>query len=157
MSSADTQKSYPKACSGRAGFTLIEMMAVMMIIALISSLVVTMIPGTGRAGLKGVVMKSMALLRRERLHAILSGQDQRVALDGRDRRLVGDSGDQVFIPNDVVVDVLGSDEVWPQGRAVAAFYPDGASTGAAVRFSREGVTYEVHVNWYTGGVSVETH
>jgi len=157
MSSADAQKRLREACLTKAGFTLIEMMAVMMIIALMSSLAVAMIPGTGRAGLKAIVMKSVALLRRERFGAMMTGQDRHVALDGKDRKLIGDSGDQVFIPADVVVDILGAEEVWPQGQAVAAFYPDGASTGAALRFSRDGVSYEVRVNWYTGGVSVETH
>ena len=67
----------------RAGFTLIETMAVMMIVALISSLVVTFIPGTGRAGLKAVVMNSAALLRRERVNAMMTGHDQYVALDDK--------------------------------------------------------------------------
>jgi general secretion pathway protein H len=140
----------------KAGFTLIEMMAVMMIIALIASLAITLTPGTGRAGLKAVVMNSVALLRRERVSAMMSGRDRHVALDGKGRKLIGDGGDQVAIPSDVVVDILGANEVWPRGLAVAAFHADGASTGAALRFSREDVSYEVHVNWYTGGVSVET-
>jgi len=106
MSSADAQKRLREACLRKAGFTLIEMMAVMMIIALMSSLAVAMIPGTGRAGLKAIVMKSVALLRRERFGAMMTGQDRHVALDGKDRKLIGDSGDQVFIPADVVVDIL---------------------------------------------------
>jgi general secretion pathway protein H len=141
----------------KAGFTLIEMMAVMMIIAMVSSLVVMFIPGTGRAGLKAVVMNTVALLRRERLGAILTGSDRHVSLDGEQRILVGDSGDKVLIPSDVTVNILGADALWSGRLAVAAFHPDGASSGAALRFSREGVMYEVHVNWYTGGVAVETH
>lgn len=141
--------------SPKAGFTLIEMVAVMLIIALMSSLITTMIPGTGRAGLKAVVMNSVALLRRERAGAMMTGQDRHVALDGKDRRLVGDGGDQVPIPPDVIVDILGANEVWPQGLAVAAFHPDGASSGAALKFSREGISYEVRVNWYTGAVTAE--
>ncbi len=146
MSSADA----------KAGFTLIEMMAVMMIIALISSLVVTIIPGTGRAGLKAVVMNSAALLRRARVNAMMTGHDQHVALDDKDRRLIGDGGDQVEIPPDVVVDVLGTNQIWAEGVAVAAFHADGASTGTALKFSREGVSYEVRVNWYTGAVTINT-
>ena len=51
----------------RSGFTLIEVMAVMLIIALVGSLIVTMTPGTGRAKLKALTLESAALLRRERL------------------------------------------------------------------------------------------
>ncbi len=147
MSSADA----------KAGFTLIEMMAVMMIIAMVSALVVMFIPGTGRSGLKAVTMNTVALLRRERLGAILTGTDRHVSLDGEQRILVGDNGDRVFIPRDVSVNILGADAIWSGRLAVAAFHADGASSGGALRFSREGAEYEVHVNWYTGGVSVETH
>jgi general secretion pathway protein H len=141
----------------RAGFTLIEMMAVMMIVALVASLVIAMVPGTGRAGLKAVVMNTVALLRRERLGAILTSSERHVSLDGERRVLVGDGGDTVAIPSDVMVDVLGANALWAGRLAVASFHPDGASSGAAIKFSREGVEYEVRVNWYTGGVAIETH
>jgi len=140
----------------KAGFTLIEMMAVMMIVALVSSLVVAMIPGTGRSGLKALVMNTVALLRRERLGAILTGSDRHVSLDGERRIFIGESGDEVVIPSDVVVDILGANALWSGRLAVASFHPDGGSSGAALKFSREGVEYEVRVNWYTGGVAVET-
>jgi prepilin-type N-terminal cleavage/methylation domain-containing protein len=39
----------------RAGFTLIEVVAVMLIIALVASLSVTMMTGTGRGGLKSAM------------------------------------------------------------------------------------------------------
>ncbi len=149
MSSVDRE-----ACS-TSGFTLIEMLAVMMIIALVSSLVVMFVPGTGRGGLKAIVMDSAALLRRERLSAMLMRRDSHVALDGEARVLIGDSGEQVVIPRDVSLDILGADAVWGGRRAVAAFHPDGASSGAALRFSREGAAYEIRVNWYSGGVAVE--
>jgi general secretion pathway protein H len=140
----------------KAGFTLIEMMAVMMIVALVSSLIVAMIPGTGRSGLKALVMNTVALLRRERLGAILTGSDRHVSLDGERRIFIGESGDEVVIPSDVVVNILGANALWSGRLAVASFHPDGGSSGAALKFSREGVEYEVRVNWYTGGVAVET-
>jgi general secretion pathway protein H len=137
-----------------AGFTLLEVMAVMLIIALVASLVITMTPGTGRAGLKAVTLQAAALLRRERIGAILGGRIRRVSLDGGRRVLVGDSGDVVAIPRDVAVDVLGADAVWSGRLAVVRFDPDGASTGAVLRLSHEKAEYEIRVNWYTGGVAV---
>jgi general secretion pathway protein H len=137
-----------------AGFTLLEVMAVMLIIALVASLVVTMVPGTGRAGLKAATLQTAALLRRERTAAILSGRARRVSLDGERRLLIGDGGDTVAVPRDVAVDVLGADAVWSGRRAVVRFDPDGASTGAVVRLSHDGAEYEIRVNWYTGGVAV---
>jgi general secretion pathway protein H len=138
----------------KAGFTLLEVMAVMLIIALVVSVEMATISGTGRAGLKAVTLRSAALLRRERAQAILGGQARRVSLDGGRRLLVGDDGDAVAIPRDVAVDVLGADAVWSGRRAVVRFDPDGASTGAVLRLSREQAEYEIRINWFTGGVAV---
>jgi general secretion pathway protein H len=138
-----------------AGFTLIEVIAVMLIIALVASLAVTMMPGTGRAGLKALTLQTAALLRRERLGAMLTGHDREVSLDGERRVLVGDGGDIVALPRDIVLDILGADELWSGRQAVVRFHPDGASTGAVLKLSREKAEYEIRVNWYTGGVAIE--
>ncbi len=140
--------------NGRSGFTLIEILAVMLIIALVSSLAVTLLPGTGRAKLKAVSLQAAALLRRERVGAMLTGHERRVVLDSRRRRLVGDSGDAVIIPDDVAVDVLGAGETRAGGLGVVGFHPDGASTGGVLRLSRERAQYDIRVNWYTGGVEI---
>jgi general secretion pathway protein H len=137
-----------------AGFTLIEVMAVMLIIALVASLAVTIMPGTGRAGLKAVTLQTASLLRRERLGAILTGRDREVSLDSDRRILVGDGGDIVALPRDVTFDILGIDAFWSGRQAVVRFHPDGASTGAVLILSREKAEYEIRVNWYTGGVTV---
>jgi general secretion pathway protein H len=137
-----------------AGFTLIEVVAVMLIVALVASLVITMPHGTGRVGLKAVTLDTVALLRRERMGAILGGRARRVALDGDRRMLVGDSGDAVAIPPDVAVDLLGADAVWSGRLAVVRFDPDGSSTGAVLKLSRQQAEYEIRVNWYTGGVDI---
>jgi general secretion pathway protein H len=137
-----------------AGFTLIEVIAVMLIIALVASLAVTMMPGTGRAGLKALTLQTASLLRRERLGAILTGRDREVSLDGERRVLVGDGGDIVALPRDIVLDILGADALWSGRQAVVRFHPDGASTGAVLKLSREKAEYEIRVNWYTGGVAI---
>lgn len=140
---------------GEAGFTLIEMMAVMLIIALIAAVAFATMPGTGRAQLKGVALQTAALFRRQRLDAILTARSRHVVIDGRQRAFVGDDGDRVEIPRDVVVAILGVDERWSGLQAVVRFLPDGGSSGTVVKLSREGEAYEVRVNWYTGSVLVE--
>jgi|LNFM01.1.fsa_nt_gb general secretion pathway protein H len=138
----------------RAGFTLIEVVAVMLIVALVASLAVTMMPGTGRGGLKALTLETAALIRRERLGAVLTGRDRQVSLDGERRVLIGDGGNVLAIPRDVAVDILGIDALWSGRQAVVRFTPDGASTGAVLKLSRENAEYEIRVNWYTGGVAI---
>jgi len=139
-----------------AGFSLIEVVAVMLIIALVSGLAVAMMPGTGRAQLKAVALETAALFRRERLGAVLTGRNRVVSLDGERRSLVGDGGDVVAIPRDVVVNILGVDEQLSGRQTVVRFHPDGASSGRVLRLSRQGTEYEIRVNWYTGGVAIAT-
>jgi general secretion pathway protein H len=138
----------------KSGFTLIEVLAVMLIIALVASLVVAMTPGTGRGKLNALTLEVAALFRRERLGAILTGHDRRVSLDGERRAFVGDGGDVILVPPDVNIDVLGANELWSGRLAVVRFHPDGASSGAVLKLSREEAQYEVRVNWYTGGVAI---
>jgi general secretion pathway protein H len=127
----------------------------MLIIALVASLAITMIPGSGRARLKAVTLETAALLRRERLGAMLTGRERHVSLDGERRVLIGDGGDVVAIPRDVTVDVLGVTELRTDRFAIVRFHPDGASSGAVLKLSREKAEYEIRVNWYTGGVAIE--
>jgi general secretion pathway protein H len=129
-------------------------MAVMLIIALVASLAVTRMSGTGRARLKALALETAALLRQERLGAVMTGRERQVSVDGEQRVLVGDGGDMVALPRDVVLDILGIDALWSERQAVVRFYPDGASTGAVLKLSREKAEYEIRVNWYTGGVAV---
>jgi len=137
----------------RAGFTLVELAAVMLIIALIATLAVAFTRGSGRSELKAVTLEAAALLRRERIAALLTGRERAVSLDGVSRILMGDGGGVVAIPHDITLDVLSAKEEAPR-LTVVRFRPDGASTGAALRFSREKVGYEIRVNWYTGGVAI---
>jgi general secretion pathway protein H len=138
----------------RAGFTLIEVVAVLLIIALVASLAVTLMHGTGRSQLKALTLQVAALLRRERLGAVMTGRERHVSVDGERRALVGDSGTVVAIPRDVELDILGIDASWSGRQAVVRFLPDGASTGAVLKLSREKAEYELRVNWYTGGVAI---
>jgi general secretion pathway protein H len=138
----------------KAGFTLIEMTVVMAIVALVASLVIISLPGTGRTRLKAVVLETEALLRQERLAAILTRSDRSVLLDGQNRTLIGDDGNAVVVPRDVTIDVLGAAATLYGHSLVVAFHPDGGSSGAVLRLSREGATYEVRVNWYSGKVSI---
>jgi general secretion pathway protein F len=54
----------------------------------------------------------------------------------------------------VMLDILGIDAVWSGRQAVVRFHPDGASTGAVLKLSREKAEYEIRVNWCTGGVAI---
>jgi general secretion pathway protein H len=138
----------------RAGFTLIETMGVMIIIALIATLVMPTGRGTGRGQLKALALETADLMRRERLGAVLTRRLRHVSIDGDYRMLVSDGGKRVAIPPDVVVDVLGVNEAWAGRRSLVRFETDGSSSATVVKLSRQDFAYEIRVNWYTGGVTL---
>lgn len=133
------------------GFTLLEMTVVMLLVALVATLALAMTRGSGRSELKAVTLQTAALLRQERIAAILTGKERGVKLDGARRTLIGDGGDVVAIPGDIALDMLSARA---HGAAFVRFHPDGASTGAHLRLSRERAHYDISVNWYTGGVAI---
>jgi general secretion pathway protein H len=65
------------------------------------------------------------------------------------------SGRVVRIPNDVNFDALLAARCnqRPAGDTIR-FFPSGMSCGGVVALTRQGVGYEVRVNWLTGGVEV---
>jgi general secretion pathway protein H len=130
-------------------------MAVMLIVSMLAALVVTMVPGTGRGKLRAMALQTAALLRRERFAALMSGQSRRISLDASARMLISDGGGVIMIPSDVVLDVVGVDELWSGRQTVVRFGPDGASTGAVLTFSWEGARDDVKVDWYDGSVATD--
>jgi general secretion pathway protein H len=142
--------SRTSSADARGGFTLIETMAVMLIIALVASIVVPMTRGTGRGQLKAVALETADLLRRERVGAVLTRRLRHVSIDGEQRVLIGDGGRSVAIPGDV----MGVNETWAGRRSLVRFETDGSSSGTVIKLAREGFGYEIRVNWYTGGVTL---
>ena len=141
------------SAEGRAGFTLVETLGVMLIVALIATLAMPTGRGTGRGQLKALALETADLMRRERVGAVLTRRLRHVSVDGDARMLVGDGGKRIAMPADVVLDVLGV-EAWAGRRALVRFETDGSSSGTVLRLARRDLAYEIRVNWYTGGVTI---
>ncbi len=126
----------------------------MLIISLVALLVVSLPPGSGRAQLKALTLETAALLRRERVGAIFTGHVRRVMIENEPRALLGEGGNAVLIPPDVALDVLGVNDQQAEHLSIIQFLPDGSSTGAVIKLSRQEAEYEIRVNWFTGAVAI---
>jgi general secretion pathway protein H len=140
-----------------AGFTLIEVVCVLAIIGLLAALVLPAIPrATSQARLAGYAVEVAALLKGDRNAAIRDHVPVATTLDA-DRREVrsGASNTVVEIPADVTFAALLAQRC--SGRRAGStidFFPGGESCGGAVAISRNGVGYQIRVNWLTGGVEI---
>ena len=139
----------------RDGFTLLETVCVMAIIAMFAAVLLPLLPrATSRPRLEAYAMETAALLNRDRTAAMRSRLAVSTKVDGRSIRS-GSSPRVVRIPDDVSIDA-----VLPQrcneapARQTISFFATGMSCGGTITLSRLGAGYEVRVNWVTGGVEI---
>jgi general secretion pathway protein H len=145
------------AADREAGFTLIEVVCVLAIVALLAALIVPALPrATSQARLAGYAVDVAALLKGDRNAAIRNHTMVSTLLDA-DRRTVrsGYRAAAVEVPADVEFSALLAQRC--ADRIVGStidFFPSGASCGGAIAISRQGVGYQIRVNWLTGGVEI---
>jgi general secretion pathway protein H len=137
------------------GFTLLETVCVMAIIAMLAAVLLPLLPrATSRPRLEAYAMETAALLNKDRTAAMRTRLAVSTQVDGRAIRS-GSSPRVVRIPDDVSVDA-----VLPQrcadvpARHTISFFATGMSCGGTITLSRLGAGYEVRVNWVTGGIEV---
>ena len=143
------------------GFSLLEMLLVMALIAVASLLAVAAFGG----GMQGMQLRAgardlAAQMRFARAVAISSGQSQDVVIDPQARTWQGAKGRSGGLPaaGEVVftgarASLFASGE-GNEGKGTVRFFPDGAATGGRVRLLANGGGWDVDVGWLTGDVRV---
>lgn len=140
-----------------AGFSLLEMVCVLAIVAALAGLALPRLPlGTSRPQLQAYAVEAAALLKADRSTAIRRRAPVVTEVNAMSRSIrSGASGRALRIPGDVVFRAA-----LPQrcdnrpALSAISFFPSGMSCGGVVSLARNGVGYEVRVNWLTGGVEI---
>jgi general secretion pathway protein H len=145
------------AVKSEDGFTLIEVVCVLAIIGLLAAVVVPTIPrGTSRARLEGYALEAATMLRVDRNAAIRRRGPVATEIGLHDRWLrSGATGRVLRLPQDILVEALLAARCngRPAGSTIR-FLPSGMSCGGTIALSRDGVGFQVRVNWLTGGIDV---
>ena len=139
------------------GFTLLEIICVLAIVGLLAALALPAIPrGTSRARMEGYALDIAALLKGDRNAAIRTRGQVATSLSAQSQAVrSGATGASVQLPADVALDAILAQRCG--GRAAGKtidFFASGMSCGGTIALSRNGVGFEVRVNWLTGGVEV---
>lgn len=157
---------HPASFSDRRGFTLVEIIIVMLIIGISAGLITIAIGrGSSGLGLKTLTKDVSATLRFARNQAITQKKTYCFVINRNERayRLytdkIGDDNTKETvevlnkpIPEDIEMGLMGSDEDEP----FIEFFPVGNSTGGTVEvISSKGAFFHVIVNRITGKVDVE--
>ena len=142
---------------GRAGFTLLEMVGVIAVIAMLAAILLPSIPrATTRPRLEAYALEAAALLKADRTAALRRRAQITAQVDAPGRAIRSWSTGRILqVPDDVGFEAklpLSCNE--RPARSTISFFATGASCGGTIVLSRLGTGYEVRVNWLTGGIEV---
>ena len=146
--------------NGEDGFTLLEMVCILAIIAMLAAVLLPNIPhNTSRPRLEAYAVETASMLKADRTAAIRHRVQIATQIDAGARSLrSGSTGRILRVPDDVVFDaVLPSRCNERLAFSTISFFPTGASCGGTIMLSRLGAGYEIRVNWLTGGIEIVSH
>jgi len=152
-----TQHGPDPASNGQRGFTLVELLVVLVIAALALSLVGTSISrNISGAEMRNAARKVAASLRYTRTQAILTKSEQVFLVDTEKRTFKAAGRPEEELPEGMNVELnTARSELTSETAGGIRFYPDGGSTGGNVRLEANGRVYRVNVTWLTGEASLE--
>jgi general secretion pathway protein H len=139
------------------GFTLLEMVCVLAIIALLAAVLLPFIPReTSRSRLQAYALQTATLLQADRNAAISRNTSIATLVDASDRVIhSGASRTAIRIPDDVRFDALLPQTCRQQAAlSTIRFFANGTSCGGTIALTRFDAGYEVRVNWLTGRIEI---
>ena len=138
------------------GFTLVELLVVLVIASLVLALVGTSISRSiSGAEMRQAARKMAASMRYTRTRAIISKSQQVFLVDSEQRSYTAAGRDPVQLPDEMNVQLTTArSELTSETVGGIRFYPDGGSTGGSVALETNGRIYRVDVVWLTGEASL---
>lgn len=147
----------PPARARAAGFTLLEMLVVLMIMGLVAALTIpTFGTGVSSTALKGAARDVAAGLRLARGQAITQRAEAALELDVAARSFRVPPDPRVHsLPSGIELKLFTAqrDLVNEQVGAVR-FYPDGGSDGGRITLAAGERKFDVDVDWLTGRIAI---
>jgi general secretion pathway protein H len=139
------------------GFTLLEMVCVLAIIALLAAVLMPFIPReTSRSRLQAYALQAATLLKQDRNAAISRNTSVATLVDATSRAIrSGASAASIRIPDDVHFEAVLPQTCQRQAAlSTIRFFANGMSCGGTIALSRFDAGYEIRVNWLTGRIEI---
>ncbi len=147
---------YRPRMRAQRGFTLIEILIVVTLIAAISVMLMATIGG----GMDGLRMRNATKeiaseLRHARAQAMAKGEVQKFVIDPAARTWGGAEGRSGELSKKIAVVFTGARELQPRkGEGAIVFFEDGASSGGRIQLKQDNAAWNIDVAWLTGEVSL---
>jgi general secretion pathway protein H len=139
------------------GFTLVELLVVLVIASLVLALVGTSISRSiSGAEMRTASREVAASLRYTRTRAILTKSEKVFLVDTEARTYQAADRETETLPEGMNVELnTARSELTSETAGGIRFFPDGGSTGGNVRLEANGRVYQVNVAWLTGEASLQ--
>ncbi|VFU08201.1 prepilin-type N-terminal cleavage/methylation domain-containing protein [Methylocella tundrae] len=140
-----------------SGFTLLEIVCVLAIIAMLAAIALPAFPhGTSRSRLEALAVATAAVLKSDRNAALRRGAPVSTEINTVARTVrSGAGGGSVRVPGDVAFSAILADSCDQHDAGTSiSFFGSGLSCGGTLSLSRLGATFEIRVAWLTGGVEI---
>lgn len=139
------------------GFSLIEMVAVIALIAIAATMVLmsfsTMFNG---AKIQAASRDMVAALRYTRGQAIVKGKETTFDLDLANNRYTAPGRSPVQLPKTMRMNLYtAAQEQTGENSGSIRFFPDGASTGGHISVLMDRIEWRINVDWLTGAITRE--
>lgn len=139
-----------------AGYSLFEMLVVLLILALVSASFGIALKDRNPS-LDDVAQEITTRLLQTRQTAIVDGQDERVNFSVAKRQIdFGEAKARLALPETMTMTLLVGRELVRQDEAGLFFFPDGASTGATISLAQADKSVKIRVLWLTGIPQIES-
>ena len=147
----------PRPARGHSGFTLVELLVVLVIATLVLALVGTSISrSVSGAEMRTAASKMASSLRYTRTRAILDKQEHVFLVDTENHMYRAPKRAAVELPEGMNVELMTArSELTAETVGGIRFYPDGGSTGGYVKLESKGRVYRINVAWLTGEASLQ--
>jgi general secretion pathway protein H len=146
-----------RADAARAGFTLMEMLVVLAIIALVAGMSSQLVrPASPKLRVEAAARALCSAARATRVRAVATNQEMSLFVDVAHKTFRSAVIAETTMPNDARVDltVAGGQRQGREGGAIV-FFPGGGSTGGDVSIDLAGHRAHIGVNWLTGATTCD--
>jgi general secretion pathway protein H len=152
-----TLTSMPRSIKRSAGFTLLELIVVLVIMGLgFAAIGINLSSGNETTELKVTARDMVSALRHAKGLAQMSHKETVLTIDFAENSYTVSGHDKVYeIPQTIDTTMHTGQSELTDGTGSMRFFPDGSSSGGWIKLERGKMAWRMDINWLTGQIELK--